>query len=162
MSATTKSKAADAGRSPDSHHKALPPVTGDFYNIASTLPAEDAAVLQRVRTFMEEEVAPIITRYWIRAEFPFELIPKLAALDIAGLSYQGYGCPGKSTTLDGLVALEMARIDASMATFFALVCIAGLPWDPFISAAAKRRSNSGCRRCDALRRSGRLVLLSRT
>lgn len=118
MSATTKSKAADAGRSPDSHKKVLPPVTGDFYNIASTLPAEDAAVLQRVRTFMEEEVAPIITRYWIRAEFPFELIPKLAALDIAGLSYQGYGCPGKSTTLDGLVALEMARVDASMATFF--------------------------------------------
>jgi glutaryl-CoA dehydrogenase len=118
MSATTKSKAADAGRSPDSHKKVLPPVTGDFYNIASTLPTEDAAVLQRVRTFMEEEVAPIITRYWIRAEFPFELIPKLAALDIAGLSYQGYGCPGKSTTLDGLVALEMARVDASMATFF--------------------------------------------
>jgi glutaryl-CoA dehydrogenase len=118
MSASTKSKAADAGRSPDSHKKVLPPVTGDFYNIASTLPAEDAAVLQRVRAFMEEEVAPIITRYWIRAEFPFELIPKLAALDIAGLSYLGYGCPGKSTTLDGLVALEMARVDASMATFF--------------------------------------------
>jgi glutaryl-CoA dehydrogenase len=118
MSATTKSKAADAGRSPDSRTKVLPPVTGDFYNIASTLPAEDAAVLQRVRAFMEEEVAPIITRYWIRAEFPFELIPKLAALEIAGLSYQGYGCPGKSTTLDGLVALEMARVDASMATFF--------------------------------------------
>jgi glutaryl-CoA dehydrogenase len=67
---------------------------------------------------METEVAPIITRYWIRAEFPFELIPKVAALDIAGLAYTGYGCGGKSTILDGLIALEMARVDASMATFF--------------------------------------------
>src|SRR5215469_3603852 len=111
MSASTRSKAADAGRSPDSDKKVLPPVTGDFYNIASTLPAEDAAVLQRVRTFMEEEVAPIITRYWIRAEFPFELIPKLAALDIAGIAYKGYGCAGKSTVLDGMLAVEMARVD---------------------------------------------------
>jgi glutaryl-CoA dehydrogenase len=80
--------------------------------------ADDQAILQRVRAFMEAEVAPIITRYWIRAEFPFELIPKMAALDIAGIAYQGYGCPGKTTLLDGMIAVEMARIDPSIATFF--------------------------------------------
>ncbi len=117
MSASTRNK-ADAAASPPNNRKALPPVSGDFYDIASTLGAEDAAIVRRVRAFMEAEVAPIITRYWIRAEFPFELIPKLAELRIAGLSYAEYGCPGKSTTLDGLVALEMARVDASMATFF--------------------------------------------
>ncbi len=117
MSATIKSEAADSALPPHTP-KALPPVSGDFYDIVSTLGADDAAVVQRVRAFMEAEVAPIITRYWIRAEFPFELIPKLAALDIAGLAYTGYGCAGKSTTLDGLIALEMARVDASIATFF--------------------------------------------
>src|SRR5215469_14204870 len=117
MSATTRGRAAETGR-PKKADQPLPPVSGDFYNIASVLNSEDAELVARVRSFMETEVAPIITRYWIRAEFPFELIPKVAALDIAGLSYQGYGCPGKSTTLDGLVALEMARVDASMATFF--------------------------------------------
>ena len=96
----------------------LPQITGDFYGIESTLSAEDQAVVQRVRAFMESEVAPIINRYWIRAEFPFELIPKIAALDVAGIAYQGYGCAGKSTVLDGMLALEMARIDPSMATFF--------------------------------------------
>ncbi|MGH2505117.1 MAG: acyl-CoA dehydrogenase family protein [Ktedonobacterales bacterium] len=97
---------------------ALPPVTGDFYQFAATMSAEDQAILKRVRAFMEEEVAPIITRYWIRAEFPFELIPKLAALDITGIAYQGYGFPGKTTVLDGMIAVEMARIDPSIATFF--------------------------------------------
>jgi glutaryl-CoA dehydrogenase len=96
----------------------LPQITGDFYGITSTLSAEDQAVVQRVRAFMESEVAPIINRYWIRAEFPFELIPKIAALNVAGIAYQGYGCAGKSTVLDGMLALEMARIDPSMATFF--------------------------------------------
>ena len=96
----------------------LPPVTGDFYSIATTVSDEDKAILARVRAFMEAEVAPIINDYWIRAAFPFELIPKMAALNIAGISYQGYGCAGRSTVLDGLIAVEMARIDASIATFF--------------------------------------------
>jgi glutaryl-CoA dehydrogenase len=117
MSASTRSKAAETGR-PKKANQPLPPVSGDFYNIASVLNPEDAELVARVRAFMEAEVAPIITRYWIRAEFPFELIPKVAALDIAGLSYKGYDCAGKSTTLEGLIALEMARVDASMATFF--------------------------------------------
>jgi glutaryl-CoA dehydrogenase len=117
MSATTRSKADETGR-PKKAEQPLPPVSGDFYNVASVLDPEDAELVARVRAFMETEVAPIITRYWIRAEFPFDLIPKMAGLDIAGLSYKGYGCAGKSTTLDGLIALEMARVDASMATFF--------------------------------------------
>lgn len=98
--------------------RSLPPVTGDFYSIATTVSDDDKTILSNVRAFMETEVAPIINHYWIRAEFPFELIPKMAALDIAGISYNGYGCAGKTTVLDGLLAVEMARIDASIATFF--------------------------------------------
>ena len=63
----------------------------------------------RVRAFMEKEVAPIINRYWTRAEFPFESCPALRELGIAGLPYAGYGCPGRSSLLDGMVAMELAR-----------------------------------------------------
>ena len=98
--------------------KMLPQANGDFYAIGLTLSEEDQALLLRVRAFLEAEVAPIITEYWIREEFPHQLIPKLAALGITGLAYHGYGCPGKSTVLDGLQAMEMARVDSSMATFF--------------------------------------------
>ena len=41
----------------------------------------------------------------------------MAELGIAGLAYHGYGCPGRSFVADGFVAMEMARIDPSMATF---------------------------------------------
>jgi glutaryl-CoA dehydrogenase len=90
---------------------------GDFYHINAILSEEDQDLLYRVRAFMLDEVAPIINRYWTREEFPHQIIPGLAALNIAGLSYHGYGCPGKSTLLDGMVAREMARVDSSIATF---------------------------------------------
>jgi len=90
----------------------------DFYLMDELLTAEERSIRDRVRAFADREVIPIINDYWERAEFPFELIPKLAALNIAGGSIQGYGCPGMSTVATGLVALELARGDASVTTFF--------------------------------------------
>jgi glutaryl-CoA dehydrogenase len=98
-------------------NQTLPAVNGDFYQISTILSEEDQALLRRVRDFMESEVTPIINRYWTREEFPHQLVPGLADLGIAGLSYHGYGCPGKSTLLDGFVAMELARVDSSIATF---------------------------------------------
>ena len=97
--------------------KTLPQANGDFYAIQSTLSEEDQALLRRVRAFLEAEVAPVITECWIREEFPYQLLPKLAELDIMGLPYQGYGCPGKSMVLDGMLMMELARVDGSFATF---------------------------------------------
>jgi glutaryl-CoA dehydrogenase len=96
----------------------LASATGDFYDIAALLSDDDHEIVGRVRAFGEEVVAPIINEYWARAEFPFQLIPQMASLGIAGLSYAGYGCPGKSPTLDGFIAMELARVDSSIATFF--------------------------------------------
>jgi glutaryl-CoA dehydrogenase len=56
--------------------------------------------------------------YWDRAEFPFEMIPKFGGLNIAGCSIEGYGCPGMSKLAEGLVAVELARGDGSLNTFF--------------------------------------------
>src|SRR2546425_2706799 len=95
----------------------LPRADGDFYQIGSTVSEEDQALLHRVRAFMEAEVTPIINHYWTREEFPHQLIPGLAALGIMGTSYHGYGCPGKSNLLDGMMMMELARGDSSIATF---------------------------------------------
>jgi glutaryl-CoA dehydrogenase len=95
----------------------LPPTSSDFYHIRSALPAEDQALLARARAFMQDRVAPIIEDYWARAEFPFQIIPGLRALNVAGLPYTGYGCPGRGSVLDGLLAMEIARVDCSVATF---------------------------------------------
>jgi glutaryl-CoA dehydrogenase len=93
------------------------PVDADFYALELLLDDDDQALLHRVRTFMEKEVQPIINRYWTSAKFPHEILPGLAELGIAGLPYAGYGCAGKSPLLDGMVAMELARTDPSIATF---------------------------------------------
>src|SRR5437870_8996077 len=95
----------------------LPQVNSDFYAIGTTLSEEDQALLRRVRAFLEAEVAPVITEYWIREEFPHQLLPKMAELHIMGVSYHGYGCPGKSSVLDSLLMMELARVDSSISTF---------------------------------------------
>ena len=69
--------------------KTLPQAHSDFYAIGATLSEEDQALLRRVRDFLEAEVTPVITEYWIREEFPHQLLPKLAELDIMGLPYHG-------------------------------------------------------------------------
>ncbi len=96
----------------------LPAPNSDFYALAETLPAEELAVVKQVRTFMETKVAPIITKYWVEDAFPFELLPDIKELNIGGVGIKGYGCRGGSALLFGLVAMEMARFDSSIATFF--------------------------------------------
>jgi glutaryl-CoA dehydrogenase len=90
----------------------------DFYLMDELLTEEERRIRDKVRAFSDQEVLPIINDYWERAEFPFELIPKLAALNIAGTDIQGYGCPGMSEIASGLIKLELARGDASVGTFF--------------------------------------------
>src|SRR5262249_61237527 len=98
--------------------KPLPPPNSDFYQLAETLPPEELATLKQVRSFMESKVAPIINKYWVEDSFPFELLPAFKDLNLGGLGIQGYGCPGGSQLLFGLVMMDMARVDASIATFF--------------------------------------------
>jgi glutaryl-CoA dehydrogenase len=95
-----------------------PPVVGDFYRITDVLDEEERAVVKRVRDFMESEVAPIIEDYWARDKFPFEVIPKIAALGIGGIGYKGFGSAGGSMLLNGFISMELARIDSSIATFW--------------------------------------------
>jgi glutaryl-CoA dehydrogenase len=85
----------------------------DFYLIDELLTEEERRIRNRVRAFCDKEVIPIINDYWERAEVPFELIPKIAALNVAGGCIQGYGCPGMTPIAAGLVEQELARADAS-------------------------------------------------
>ena len=98
--------------------KPLPSPNSDFYQLVETLPAEELAIVKQVRAFMEARVAPVITKYWVEDAFPFELLPEMKALNIYGVGMEGYGCRGGSQQLFGLIAMEIARFDSSIATFF--------------------------------------------
>lgn len=94
-----------------------PPINADFYEVSSKLSAEDQALQMKVRHFLESEIKPIVNKYWLHDEFPFEVIPKLAELNVCGYVYEGYGCAGGTSLMDGIIASEFGRIDPSIATF---------------------------------------------
>ncbi len=90
----------------------------DFYLLERSLEPEGRQLLHRVREFMEKSILPVINHYWTREEFPHDLLPGLRQLGIGGLAYSGYGCPGGGNLLDGMIAMELARVDPSIGTFF--------------------------------------------
>jgi glutaryl-CoA dehydrogenase len=89
----------------------------DFLGFELLLSDEDREILSSVRAFMTREVEPVINHHWTRATFPHELVPGLADLGIAGLAFDGPGCPGRGALVDGLVAMELSRVDPSIGTF---------------------------------------------
>ena len=90
----------------------------DFYLIEQSLDDEGRQLLRRVREFMEKSVQPVINHYWTREEFPFDLMDGFRGLGIPGRLFEGYGCPGGGYLLDGMIAMELARVDPSISTFF--------------------------------------------
>ena len=95
-----------------------PMVDGDFYSVSEMLSSEERQYQLDVRMFMEKEVRPIADEYWAKAEFPMHLISEVGKLGLGGLTYKGYGCAGLSHVLEGILAMEMARVDTSFSTFF--------------------------------------------
>ncbi|MDT5070437.1 MAG: glutaryl-CoA dehydrogenase, partial [Mycobacterium sp.] len=89
----------------------------DFYELEGLLDDDEQEYLRSVRDFMKSEVEPTVNQHWQRGSFPFEIVPGFGQLGLAGLPYHGFGCPGRSFLLDGMVAMELARTDPSIATF---------------------------------------------
>ncbi|HZC63578.1 MAG TPA: acyl-CoA dehydrogenase family protein [Streptosporangiaceae bacterium] len=93
-------------------------IDADFYLLEQSLEPGGRQLLRQVREFMEKSVQPAINHYWTREEFPHDLVGGLHQLGIAGVGYSGYGCPGGGCLLDGMIAMELARVDSSIATYF--------------------------------------------
>jgi glutaryl-CoA dehydrogenase len=120
--------------------KVLPPINGDLYDILDTLSPEERAVQTQLRSYMEQRVRPVINDYWERGEFPHELLPSFAAVIRETFGDRMLQINGLGPLLTGVVALELARVDASLYTFL------GVHWglamgsiDLFGSDEQKRR-----------------------
>src|SRR5205823_14479933 len=90
----TKTPASPATAKGAKPAKPLPAPNSDFYYLYETLPAEELAVVKRVCEFMETKVAPVITDYWVKDQFPFDLLPEVKDLGIGASDMTGYGCEG--------------------------------------------------------------------
>ena len=91
----------------------LPYADGDFFAFEQLLSSKEQDRLAEVREFLAREVRPIAVDCWNRAEFPMELIPKLAEIDLVSpVRRQGY-----SNLFAGILHAEATRADTSIATF---------------------------------------------
>ncbi|WP_125611007.1 acyl-CoA dehydrogenase family protein [Specibacter cremeus] len=91
----------------------LPYADGDFYGFELLLTDAERERLRDIRDFLAKEVKPIAVDYWNRGEFPHDLVPKLAELDVVSpVRRQGH-----SSLFAGLVHAEFTRADTSIATF---------------------------------------------
>ncbi|WP_138443732.1 acyl-CoA dehydrogenase family protein [Sinomonas susongensis] len=91
----------------------LPYADGDFFSFESLLSEKERDRLHEVREWLDVNVRPIAVDFWNRGEFPHQLIPRLAELDIVSpVRRQGH-----SHLLAGLLHAEFTRADASIATF---------------------------------------------
>jgi len=101
----------------DASHPALTPLAADFYRSEELLTDREKDLLARLRAFLEAEVKPIVNDHWARAEWlPRSVVDGLAELGVFGMPWQETQRFENSAVFRGWVALELARIDASVAT----------------------------------------------
>ena len=89
----------------------------DFYGYENLLTDQEKTALSNLRAYLESDVRPIVNGCWERAEFPAEVVRPLAQLGAYSFSWPETRPFENSAVFRGFVALEIARVDASVATF---------------------------------------------
>jgi len=93
------------------------PIPSDFYGMEAALEDREKEVLMRLRAFIENDVKPLVNDHWARAEFfPASVVQGLAELGLFGMPWEETRPFENSAVFRGWVALELGRIDASLAT----------------------------------------------
>jgi glutaryl-CoA dehydrogenase len=108
----------------------------DFYGYENALTDQEKELIVRLRAFLEAEVRPIVNDLWAKAEFfPRSIVTGLADLGLFGQPWEETRQFPNSAVFRGWVALEMARVDASVATLVGMqnglvmgsIAVAGSP-----------------------------------
>ncbi len=102
---------------------------------------EHRALRDTVAEFARTVVQPVIGGYYERAEFPYELIARMAKLGLFGLPFpEEYGGMGGDLFALGLALEELARVDSSVAiTLEAAVALGAMPIYRFGTDEQRRR-----------------------
>ena len=109
-------------RSGRQHPPYEPPAPdGDYFDIDALITDAQRQKMAELRTFMETEVEPIINDAWLRDHTPRDvLIPGFRQLDLLTPIY-GEDLETREpngSVMEGLLTMEIARVDVSTATFF--------------------------------------------
>jgi len=121
----------------------------DFYGFENALTAQEKDSIMELRAFLEAEVRPFANDLWAKAEFfPRTVVDGLAKLGMFGQPWEETRRFENSAVFRGWVALELARVDASVATLVGMqnglvmgaIAVAGSPeqrkeWLPKFASA---------------------------
>jgi len=89
----------------------------DFIEFDSLLTENERLVRSTTRSFIEDNVIPIIEECNRADRFPSELVKPMAELGFFGATIDGYGCPGISNVEYGLIMQELERGDSGIRSF---------------------------------------------
>jgi len=89
----------------------------DFLKFDSLLNEDEILVRNTARSFVEDNLIPIIEDCFREGRFPRELVPKMGELGFFGANLHGYGCAGMSNVEYGLVMQELERGDSGFRSF---------------------------------------------
>lgn len=86
----------------------------DYYDLDQLLTEEQKRIRRTVRTWVDEQVMPIIADCYEEGRFPDELVPEMAELGFFGANLEGYGCAGVDNISYGLMMQELERGDSGL------------------------------------------------
>jgi glutaryl-CoA dehydrogenase len=90
----------------------------DFLAFDTLLSEEERAVRDTVRTWVDENLLPVIGQAYIEGKFPKQLIPGMAELGLFGANLpEEYGCAGLNNVAYGLIMQELERGDSGIRSF---------------------------------------------
>lgn len=93
------------------------PIPSDFYGYENRLSDREKQFIVDLRAYLDAEVRPIMNDLWSKGEFfPREIVKGLADLGLFGQPWEETKRFENSAVFRGWVALELARVDASVAT----------------------------------------------
>ncbi len=89
----------------------------DYLDLDSLFTADELALRDRVRTFVDARIKPNIAEWYESAVFPREITTEMGDLGLLGMHLKGYGCAGRSAVEYGLAAMELEAGDSGLRTF---------------------------------------------
>ncbi|MGA2633847.1 MAG: acyl-CoA dehydrogenase family protein [Terracidiphilus sp.] len=89
----------------------------DFIEFDSLLTENERLVRDTTRSFVEDNVIPIIEECNRAGRFPRELVKPMGQMGFFGATIDGYGCPGISNVEYGLLMQELERGDSGIRSF---------------------------------------------
>src|SRR5215217_1780055 len=90
----------------------------DFLNFDTLLSEEERAVRDTVRSWVDENLIPVIGQAYVEGKLPKQLIPGMAELGLFGANLpEEYGCAGLNNVAYGLIMQELERGDSGIRSF---------------------------------------------